>query len=535
MMMLLLLTSLITTQLFCAADNCPQAKRITISGEMKDVADTADILIPYTCGEEVIFFDTEALSGYSPNKNFNDLIQNLCNGLKTDQIKLLIKAIGKNNEAVRGSIDHASSFAQSIQEKDFEWLLKKTRNYGINYVHSALITRISTDPNFAYTVSNSGELTDSTFIDMSKKIDRERIHKIITGCLRKVVQLNLQHGTIKSIFFDKQNQSKMFLANSSGAALYDLAKREMVQEVFPKGVREDSVICYDRAGDCFFELNDGLMFLWELQFAPARRSQLNLEKGIIKMRLNSSDSQFFAQYKDKLLLYDIKKAESKEVPIPEDFDCFNSDENGYSVHYKDDDTLCIEHNGNRCVHNPETSENHLIKLPEALYKDRPEVIYNEYGTEALLKFADKLLMYNFKIQKEVPVRLPLKQSESLIGIQYCDHDTKLLIHTGHRICIYDIQTSDCIASYPIQPQYNKLIYRPKTLIAVDNAEGQFVLYPIISLRTLDPKQILFLFKASACWHINRRYGIEKEEYAMFSSLPEQLRSGYLFYYAEDPK
>jgi hypothetical protein len=78
------------------------------------------------------------------------------------------------------------------------------------------------------------------------------------------------------------------------------------------------------------------------------------------------------------------------------------------------------------------------------------------------------------------------------------------------------------------PQYNKLIYRPKTLIAVDGSNGTFVLYPHITLGDLDPKQILLLFKASACWHIDRKYRLAKDDYEVFHSLPEQIKSNYLF-------
>jgi hypothetical protein len=546
MMILFLLVSLITSQLFCAAEYPPQkwGKIISTGGFLPAAKDGA-IEVParfisYTCDDKKeIIFDTQFLeptfkhsqsfqNRYSRNKNFEYLITSLCQGLKEDQIEFLIAAIGKNNEAIQGRVDSANVFAQRVQEKDFVWLLKKTRNYGIDYVHSALITRIATDPTFAYSISNNSQLTESTYCAISTRIDREKLHEIISGDLREIVKLNRYNGMIKSVFFDKQDPTKMFFAGSSGTVLYDVSKREIVQEFVLKTANEDSFVCRNRAGNYCFELNQGQVFLWELQFVPARKSELKLEGGIIKIGLNSSDTQFFAQYVDKLLLYDIATAESKEVSFSEGFDFSKPHENGYSVCYKDDDTLRIEQNGNLCMYDPKTGENRIVKLPADFHKDSPEIIYNEQGTQVLLRFPDKLLIYDFEKEREVYIRLPLKQSESLVSAQYCDNDSKLLLHTGYRIHVYDLQTRSCIASYPIMPQYNKLIYRPKTLIAVDGSNGTFVLYPHITLGDLDPKQILLLFKASACWHIDRKYRLAKDDYEVFHSLPEQIKSNYLF-------
>ncbi len=548
MMMPFLLFFSIPVQLFSAAEYCsPQQRRtVVLSGGFvpaaKEVAiDAPARFMSYRCDQEEIVFDTQFLettfrhslsfqNRYSRNKTFENLINAFCQGLKKDQIQLLIAAIGKNNEAIQGRIDSAHIFAQQIQENDFPWLLKKARNYGIDYVYSALIHRIASDPNFAHTISDSYQLTDSTYFAISSKIDREKLHEIISGDLREVVRFDYQPGKIKSILFDKDNPSKMFVAGSSGTLLYDLAKGQIVQQFLLKNIINDGFVCSDRSGNYCFELNDGQVFLWELQFRPARRSELNLAKGIIKIGLNSSDTQFFAQYRDRVLVYDIETAGVKEVSFGKEGSALQSHEDSISVYYKDDDTLCIKQGGNFCIYDPKSESSRIVVLPENVYKDNSlEVVYNEQGTQALLRCNDALHIYDFEKALEVDIRLPIKQSEQLLGAQYCDNDSKLLLRTGYRIYVYDIQTRSCTASYPILPEYDRLLYKSKRVIALHNSSSMFVLYPDIMLRDLNPKQILFLFKASSSWHINKKYMLKKEDLEIFNSLPEQIKSDYLFY------
>jgi hypothetical protein len=543
--------SICDSLLFAAASNdwlSPARKKTVQSGGFSPAPIASGVespvrFIPYQCDQEEIIFDTQFLeitfqasecfqNRYSRNQNFDVLIKNLCHGLKKDQIKLLIKAIGENNEVISGRGHAANFFAQCVQEQDFAWLLKKTRKYGIDHVHSALITRIASEPNFVHTIADSCELTSSTYFAISKKIDRERLHKIISECLKEGVQLKQQHGPIKSVFFDKKDPAKMFLANSSGVALYDIKKRDIVQEFFIKDVRDDRFVCCDRGGNYCFELNDGQIFIWELQFRPARKSELKIERGVLHIGINSSDTQLFVQYKDRLLTYDIPTGESKEMQALEGSDLFKQDGNSYSVHYKDDDTLCIQKAGELCFYNSQTAEQKLIRLSLDRYQFKPRVVYNEQGTQALLAFSDKLFFYDLVAKKELEIRLPLKESESLMEMQFCDNDSKLLLHTGYKIHVYDLEDRNYIASYPIIPQYNKIMYKPEALIAVSYALSKFVVYPYLDLKALNSKQILLLFKASACWHINRKYGVEKEDHEVFCSLPEQIKSSYLFYYAQ---
>lgn len=545
MVLLFLLILLIPSQCFCASECSPrQRRRIVSSGgfvpAVQDIAKEVPArFISYTCDQEEIVFDTQFLettfkhslsfqNRYSRNKTFENLINAFCQGLKKDQVKLLIAAIGKNNEAIQGRIDSAHIFSQQIQEKDFPWLLKKTRNYGIDYVYSALIHRIASDPSFAHTISDSCQLTESTYFAISSKIDREKLHEIISGDLREIVRFDCQSGMIKSIFFDKDDSSKMVVAGSLGTLLYDLSKREIVQQFLLKSIPKNGLVCRNRSGNYCFELNDGQVFLWELQFRPARRSELKLEKGVISMGLNNSDTQFFAQYRDKLLVYDLETATSKEVSFAKEGDFLQSHEDSISAYYKDDDTLCIKWGGNFCMYDPKSEKSRIVRLPENVYKDSSEIVYNDQGTQALLKCNDTLHMYDFEKELKVDIRLPIKPSEQLVGAQYCDNDSKLLLRTGYRIYVYDMQTRSCTASYPILPEYDKLIYRSKTVIAVHGSSSMFVLYPDIVLRDLDPKQILFLFKASSSWHINKKYMLKKDDFEVFNSLPEQIKSYLLF-------
>lgn len=498
-------------------------------------------LISYQCDQEEIIFDTQFLgitfgsSGcfqnrYSRNQNFSDLVSSLCHGLKNDQVKLLIGAIGKNNEAINGKVDAATIFAQRVNEQDVGWLLKKTRRYGVDYVHSALITRIASEPKFALAISDNCQLTDSTYLSVSTKIDRERLHEIITGCLKEIVQLREQHGNVKDLIFDRKDPARMFLATSCGIALYDFKKGEITQEFIPKkDVQDDGFVCCDRDLNYCFELSNGKIFLWELLFIPARRSELKLPQGVLQIGLNGSDTQFFVQYKDTLLTYDIAAGESKPVQISQDSHFFKEDEKSCSVYYKDDDTLCIQRDGELCFYNQKTGEQSLIRLSLDRYQVPPQVIFNRQGMQAILAFSDRLFLYDITTQKEFEMRLSLKKSEVLIDVQFCDDDKKLLMHTGYNIHVYDLETKSHIASYPILPQYNKLMYRSESLIAVSSTLSKFVIYPYLDLKALNPKQILFLLKASAYWHINRKYGVEKEDHEIFASLPEQIKSHFLFY------